>query len=53
MPAVQNDWTVERARALHEDGNLYEGLDGELHVTPAPMYAHRSALMMLQRHLRP
>ena len=51
MPAVQNDWTVERALALPEDGNRYEVLDGELCVTPAPTFGHQTALALLQRHL--
>lgn len=45
MPAVQHDWTVERAHALPEDGSRYEVLDGELHVTPAPTYAHQSTIL--------
>jgi Uma2 family endonuclease len=35
MPAVQDEWTVERALALPDDGNRYEVLDGELFVVPA------------------
>ncbi|MBL8998328.1 MAG: Uma2 family endonuclease [Gemmatimonadetes bacterium] len=49
MPAVQNDWTVERALALPEDGNRYEVLDGELFATPAPTYAHQAALREIDR----
>jgi len=49
MPAVQDDWTVERALALPADGNRYEVLDGELFVTPAPTYAHQAALSALYR----
>lgn len=30
MPAKQTEWTAEMARALPEDGNRYEVLDGEL-----------------------
>ena len=51
MPAVQDDWTVERALALPEDGKRYEVLDGELHVTPAPTYGHQSAIMKLSRRI--
>jgi Uma2 family endonuclease len=47
MPAVQNDWTVEKALALPEDGKRYEVLDGELFVTPAPTYRHQSAIFKL------
>lgn len=49
MPAVQNDWTVEKALALPEDGKRYEVLDGELFVTPAPTYAHQAALREIDR----
>jgi len=47
MPDVQDDWTVERALALPEDGKRYEVLDGELHVTPSPTYGHQSAILRL------
>jgi Uma2 family endonuclease len=40
MPAAI-DWTAERARALPDDGNRYEVLDGELFVTSAPTWAHQ------------
>ncbi|MDH5234585.1 MAG: Uma2 family endonuclease [Gemmatimonadota bacterium] len=49
MPAVQDEWTVERALALPDDGNRYEVLDGELFVTPAPAYAHQAALREIDR----
>src|SRR5690606_21105253 len=52
MPALQNDWTVERALALPEDGNRYEVLDGELFVTPAPSWTHQSVLGELYSPLR-
>jgi len=52
MPAVQDDWTVERALALPEDGNRYEVLDGELFVTPAPTLGHQDAIGYLQPVLR-
>ena len=44
MPAPLLEWTAEMARALPEDGNRYEVLDGELHVTPAPRLRHQWAL---------
>ena len=44
MPAQQTDWTAEMARALPEDGNRYEVLDGELFVTPAPSWKHQGIL---------
>jgi Uma2 family endonuclease len=52
MPAVQDDWTVEKALALPDDGNRYEVLDGELHVTPAPTWAHQGAIESLYPRLR-
>ncbi len=52
MPAVQNDWTVERALALPEDGKRYEVLDGELFVTPAPSLGHQEAIGHLHPLLR-
>ncbi|MCL4212715.1 MAG: Uma2 family endonuclease [Gemmatimonadales bacterium] len=51
MPAVQNDWTVEKALALPEDGKRYEVLDGELFVTPSPTYGHQSAIRTLCRRI--
>ena len=48
MPALlHDDWTAARARALPDDGNRYEVLDGELFVTPAPSYAHQSIIERL------
>ncbi len=49
MPAQQQDldWTVERAHALPDDGNRYEVLDGELFVTPAPIWRHQTAVGLL------
>jgi hypothetical protein len=36
MPAHPTEWTVEMVRALPDDGNRHEVIDGELFVTPAP-----------------
>ena len=41
MPAEITEWTAEMARALPDDGNRYEVLDGELFVTPAPKWDHQ------------
>jgi hypothetical protein len=41
MPAHPTEWTVEMVRALPDDGNRYEVIDGELFVTPAPSVAHQ------------
>ena len=57
MPAVAGDWTAEMVRALPEDGNRYEVVDGELLVTPAPTYRHQAVafelLLRLNEYLRP
>lgn len=50
MPAVQ-EWTAEMARALPDDGQRYEVLDGELFVTPAPALRHQEAVKLLLLHL--
>jgi Uma2 family endonuclease len=47
MPAQHTDWTVEMVRALPEDGNRYEVIDGELFVTPAPSVPHQRAVLEL------
>ena len=57
MPAVAGDWTAEKVRALPQDGNRYEVVDGELLVTPAPAYRHQAVafelLLRLNEYLRP
>lgn len=53
MPVQQGEWTAELARALPDDGNRYEVLDGELFVTPAPALLHQRALGELFTLLRP
>ena len=54
MPAGLQDqeWTVERALALPDDGNRYEVLDGELFVTPSPTWGHQSAISAIHPVLR-
>ena len=47
MPAQPTEWTVEMVRALPDDGNRYEVIDGELFVTPAPSVAHQRAVLEL------
>ena len=44
-------WTVEEVRALPDDGNRYELVDGELLVTPAPSWRHGDAVLALVRAL--
>lgn len=41
MPATHANWTVEMLDALPDDGQRYEIIDGELHVTPAPSDVHQ------------
>ena len=47
MPAEHTEWTVDMVRALPDDGNRYEVIDGELFVTPAPSVFHQRAVLEL------
>jgi Uma2 family endonuclease len=49
----RRDWTVEEVRALPDDGNRYEVIDGELFVTPAPSWLHQHAAIELCLLVRP
>lgn len=53
MPATSRGWTAEMARALPEDGKRYEVIDGELFVTPAPVFDHQEAVGLLFLRLYP
>jgi Uma2 family endonuclease len=53
MPAQPTEWTAEMVRALPDDGNRYEVIDGELFVTPAPSWTHQTAVLELAVLLRP
>ena len=53
MPAPQVEWTAEMARALPQDENRYEVIDGELLVTPAPSQRHQRAMELLYLILGP
>jgi len=53
MPAQHTEWTVEMVRALPDDGNRYEVIDGELFVTPAPSVAHQRAVLELAYFVGP
>jgi len=44
-------WTADMVRALPDDGNRYEVIDGELFVTPAPTWEHQAASRSLFRRL--
>jgi Uma2 family endonuclease len=46
-------YTAEMARALPDDGNRYEVVDGELLVTPSPSDLHQRAVMALALLLDP
>ena len=57
MPAAQGRWTVDMLDALDDDGQRYEIIDGELHVTPAPSDVHQLVAgelhSVLRAYLRP
>lgn len=46
-------WTVDQLHTLPDDGQRYEIIDGELHVTPAPSFAHQSVISELVYLLKP
>lgn len=52
MSATTSHWTATDLRALPDDGNRYEIVDGELLVTPAPSWAHQRAVRELLALLR-
>lgn len=47
MPQATGRWTAERVRALPDDGNRYEVVDGELLVTPSPSDPHQRSVREL------
>ena len=48
MPvAAAKEWTVEMLEALPEDGKRYEIIDGELIVSPGPVWRHQHVLTEL------
>ena len=51
MPQSTQRWTAEMVRALPDDRNRYEVVDGELFVTPAPSWSHQRVVGGLFRHL--
>ncbi len=52
MAAPYTRWTVDRLRALPDDGRRYEIIDGELFVTPSPNVRHQGAVLALAVRLR-
>lgn len=51
MPAASTNWTAERVRALPDDGNRYEVIDGALFVSPAPSWEHQRAAFAMAKRL--
>ena len=51
MPQSATVWTAAMVRALPDDGNRYEVVDGELLVTPAPSRTHQRAAFELAKLL--
>lgn len=48
MPAsATREWTVEMLETLPDDGNRYEIIDGELFVSPGPVWRHQRVLFEL------
>lgn len=52
MPQAAERWTAEMVRALPDDGNRYEVIDGELLVSPSPAELHQRAVFELASLLR-
>ena len=44
MPHTAERWTAQMVRALPDDRNRFEVIDGELFVTPAPSWTHQRAV---------
>ena len=53
MATVSKHWTIDKVRALPDDRNRYEIIDGELFVTPAPAVVHQRAVLQLALRLVP
>jgi len=49
--AASISWTADMVRALPDDGNRYEVVDGELLVTPSPSARHQRAAQLLSMPL--
>lgn len=52
MAASSTHWTIERVRALPDDGKRYEVIDGVLYMSPAPTWEHQAAVQEMLAHLR-
>jgi len=53
MPSAKRVWLPADLADLPDDGNRYEVIDGELHVTPAPTWSHQRAIARLYLLLAP
>ena len=53
MSSTSRAWLAADLADLPDDGNRYEVIDGELHVTPAPSLDHQEAVARLYRILAP
>jgi Uma2 family endonuclease len=53
MATASKHWTIDMVRALPDDPNRYEIIDGELFVTPAPSVVHQRAVLQLALRLAP
>ena len=53
MATASKHWTIDMVRALPDDRNRYEIIDGELFVTPAPSVVHQTAVLELAHRLMP
>ena len=51
MPQAVELWTAEMVRALPDDGQRYECVDGELLVSPAPNFPHQRIVGAVYRRL--
>ena len=51
MATTSKHWTIDKVRALPDDRNRYEIIDGELVVTPAPSLLHQRAVLQLALRL--
>jgi Uma2 family endonuclease len=51
MVSASGRWTAEMVRALPEDRNRYEVIDGELIVGPGPSWKHQRAVLRLSIRL--
>lgn len=51
MLNAQREWTVDDLQDMPDDGNRYEIIDGELFVSPSPIWRHQDAAYLLHRIL--